>query len=475
MSRPSIGMTTLSLSAAVALLTALPMLWGDQGRIGSFLTASFLLNALVVSPAIGVLAARKPVGLGLVHLVGVWFMLVLSPFSAFLSDNFAAYDFFSKSVDDGDYVVSNLLIFVWLIVFTLTYFGAEKKSHPGWRMPSIPLSLSAYWIQLSAGIVGMVYVAQQVGVGVLTRQAFEDAFSNSSTLEFLLYMGPLRSASIVALACAVVLLQSGTVQGAMRRLVLFSAIALGLAVAVVNNPLAAPRFYLGVVLLSFAFLFWFTAQRNSVAFLLTFLGGLIFLYPLDFGRVGMDLGSALEEVSYNPALAFQADTFRSYEAIPAALEYLDLRGATFGIQLFGNLLFWIPRSFWPDKPIGSGSHLAESFGESFTNIACPLPCEGLVNFGIIGVPLFAIAVGWISRRVDDWHNRSAGDQPTLARIVYPFFLGSMFFLTRGDLLSPVTFLSGFVLGALPAIAVSLALRKRSRPRNGSSRLLKPQQ
>lgn len=66
-----------------------------------------------------------------------------------------------------------------------------------------------------------------------------------------------------------------------------------------------------------------------------------------------------------------------------AVEYIAENGTTNGRQLLGCFLFFIPRTIWKTKPIGSGALVAEIIGQEHTNISMPFIGEGLINFGFL--------------------------------------------------------------------------------------------
>ena len=75
-----------------------------------------------------------------------------------------------------------------------------------------------------------------------------------------------------------------------------------------------------------------------------------------------------------------------------SLDLVSQMGSFKGKQLLGAMLFFIPRSIWPSKPIGSGATIAIYQRQSFKNISCPIIGEAIINFGIIGVIIFAVAI-----------------------------------------------------------------------------------
>ena len=105
-------------------------------------------------------------------------------------------------------------------------------------------------------------------------------------------------------------------------------------------------------------------------------------------------------------------------------------------KIFYELLlpafFWVPRSIWPSKPIGSPDIVAAHAGFESLNVSSPLWTEGYINFSVPGVFLFLFIFGWCARLGDDSLSnlqlRSA-----FVTILSSFFASNTLILLRGDL------------------------------------------
>jgi hypothetical protein len=70
----------------------------------------------------------------------------------------------------------------------------------------------------------------------------------------------------------------------------------------------------------------------------------------------------------------------------------------------------VPRKIWENKPISSGefigNYLRDTYGNkySFTNLSNPYVSEGYLNFGILGVIMFAIFLAFFMSRMTNWVN-----------------------------------------------------------------------
>lgn len=146
--------------------------------------------------------------------------------------------------------------------------------------------------------------------------------------------------------------------------------------------------------------------------------------------------------------------FDAYSMVGYTASYVENGpGITYGRQLLGVLLFFVPRSMWPDKPIGSGATVAGEEELIFNNVSSSPIAEGLINFGWVGIVVFAIVLCWLFGVLDAafWKAKGGGEG-TLTQVIYPFYIGFAFFLMRGDLLSSTAFIVGFSVAFLPLLA-----------------------
>lgn len=114
-------------------------------------------------------------------------------------------------------------------------------------------------------------------------------------------------------------------------------------------------------------------------------------------------------------------------------------GHTWGVQLLGALLFFIPRSVWPEKPVSSGEMMGQYLMENaslwFSNISFSLPFEFYLDFGLLGVIFSAVGLAFLvmllerkASRCIVWH---------VFLIYFSFYL---YFLMRGPFLPAFAYL-----------------------------------
>ena len=67
-----------------------------------------------------------------------------------------------------------------------------------------------------------------------------------------------------------------------------------------------------------------------------------------------------------------------------AIKYYQVENVKIGYQLLGSILFFVPRSIWPTKPLSSGEEvgwfLLNDYSLHFVNISQPFYWRGLDKF-----------------------------------------------------------------------------------------------
>jgi len=219
-----------------------------------------------------------------------------------------------------------------------------------------------------------------------------------------------------------------------------------------KNPLLTKRNALGPIYLTLFFIF-FKEHFNNFKILLFLILVLSIIFPFSqaFTHNRSLVVGDLFETFVNRLKTMdvkQALTSLDYDAwsnFMAAIKYSEIESITYGRQLVGAVLFFVPRSFWPNKPVGSGHFVAENmlmtrYSFWFTNISMPFPAEGYINFGILGIILFAFILALISKITDKWYKYND------LRLFFSLYVCfHMVFMLRGDLMSSFAFLVGNLL------------------------------
>ena len=93
--------------------------------------------------------------------------------------------------------------------------------------------------------------------------------------------------------------------------------------------------------------------------------------------------------------------------------------------------------------------MARYFSYPEVNLSCPLPFEGYINFGVIGLIVFACFIGILFSSLDEYRWReSTATSSDIISAYYPFLLGFSFFAMRGDLMSSFSYTVMFLAAGL---------------------------
>ena len=228
-----------------------------------------------------------------------------------------------------------------------------------------------------------------------------------------------------------------------------------------NNPLTLSRFYTFTIFFGTIILLFPSLQKiKMVFFVLLFVGILGSFYQNML--TGIFYPKSDQSESFNVQYFFQGH-FDSYENFANTITKTQIEGNEGGRQLIGNLLFWIPREYWPNKPEGSGTYLAKAYYNSeFTggnlNISSPFIMEEYLNFGTTGIIVLTLLLGVTTLRLDYkfmsysdlLRSKSCWTLYQINYICYASFIGMFLFFLRGDLLSGLSYSIGIYVSFLIA-------------------------
>jgi len=240
---------------------------------------------------------------------------------------------------------------------------------------------------------------------------------------------------------------------------------------IVSNPFSAARLWSGSILLTViiiavrwkgtrSLLAWSTISAIG---LLTLFAGVdprrIIAGPLLRGEE-IGLASSAKVISESVSRVQTDGNFDAFQLIGLTAKYADAKGYSMGKQILLPIFFWVPRSVWSGKPIGTPDVVADYHRLIFSNVASPLWAEGYVNGGVIGLVLVLGLFGAFSRICDDYLTRTVDTGGSLfPTIISAYFASNMLILLRGDLTTGTMHLQ-MVIGF--TLAILLFARRRLR-------------
>lgn len=343
------------------------------------------------------------------------------------------------------YHLAFVIVFIGLLFYEIGYLFPKNRSDQLYISAYTPPITKIIVLSLIAVALALWFGPITTPIELLMSDRTELASGLSGTdgdrMARLMTLAVMRSPIFVAL---LVVLWRWRMDS-QNRIILSSLLLLIIPVfLIVNFPTAISRTWLGTIVISVTVVFILTSRRRSAdIFPLVLLIGLLTLYPLaHYARsaaVGIHSGIGESILS-----TYSAGSFDVFAMIAHSIRYLDEVKApvSFGFQLLGPFLFWVPRSIWERKPVGSGSVMAEELGFPFANVSAPLWSEGLINFHVLGVMLFFLSFGWLSRKLELASKQRS--QPTTLGVVIAFMSGFQFIILRGDLLTVSTLATPFL-------------------------------
>jgi oligosaccharide repeat unit polymerase len=209
---------------------------------------------------------------------------------------------------------------------------------------------------------------------------------------------------------------------------------------IITAPTGMPRFlaaalYIPILLISFKFF----RKENSLMYVLV--GGLLFVFPfLNQFRFYSSGGE------HHFGFVFEMFTSGDFDSFSTYVRIVNADFITWGEQFKGALLFFVPRSIWPDKPLSSGMFYADNFNAIYDNLAVNYFAEGYLNFGFIGVLFFTVLLAYYCALFDKiYWTKSLLTNKNGFTVLYFISLGLLVFLLRGDLMNGFAYTTGLFL------------------------------
>ncbi|NVN00099.1 oligosaccharide repeat unit polymerase [Arthrobacter sp. SDTb3-6] len=347
------------------------------------------------------------------------------------------------NLDSNFYDAAAIMVLIGSFAVMLgSHFGIHKKI----LVASIPRVISQARANiLSIGAIFLfLYVGLKIGFGsfflnrsdyVLARMS---AWPDSSITAMV--TGGLNMSLLVAVVAQIQLRKNYKALGtpAPRFLPAITTLALFIAV----NPFNSPRYVFGTVILAiFATLGASATLIRYRIFSASAIVGMVLVFPLAdaFRR-----SSTANIRDQGPIMALTSGDFDAFAQIVNTLDFVSSNGILWGRQFIGVILFWMPRSFWPEKPIDTGTVLAEYKGYAYQNLSSPIWSELFINGGWVALVIGMFLIGYYLRRLDQKTEIalvSSAGLPILASIL-PFYL---LIILRGSLLNAASYFLVIIL------------------------------
>lgn len=359
------------------------------------------------------------------------FFFFLAPLMQYLT-NCVLWEF---KLNDEDYLNSNLIILLWYIVYNISFYTIKvnKKSNS----EVININNTGLHKLLLFTIIAFFIMIALIGF----KNLFIKKYNNLDFgIEFLntIITNFLRSIPVFFCAYSIYYYRK------YKKNLCYLFISFVL-LFIINFPISITRYWIGAIYIGiFLTLFKKYIKYKRFDYIMIF----IFLIAFPFFQI-FKWYSLSDVFSENISIdifsnAYNNVDFDAHNMLARALRYVADADIVYGKNIFSTLLFFIPRAIWNDKAIPTGEMIASYQNQSFTNLSCPLVAEGYVNFGIIGVILYAIIFARIVKIIDQmyWQEKC---EICFIDMYYPFLIGFFIFLLRGSFHPVVVYMITFYL------------------------------
>lgn len=336
----------------------------------------------------------------------------------------------STKLNTTDYFLGNILTIIILLSYNLFYlffelkekkFGSNIPNNVIYRIPKYGLKSKIFLLLISMLSFFLFFLSRQFNILTLLIKSTSE-LPQSLNLIIDIFIRP------IPIICLVFYKIFN------KKFSLFE-IFIFLIAIIGNIPIAMSRFQAAALYIP-VLIVYFPILRRNINFSLAIIAGVLLIFPFlgqfrNFGNNDISFG-------FDPSLFLKED-FDSFQNFVLSIKSESI---TYGWQLLGVIFFFIPRSIWPDKPIGSGHQMAENMNLTFSNISMNYFAEGYINFGYLGIFLFIILIAYLNSSLDKiyWKNQ----QNIFMQIAFPFLIGMEFFILRGDLMSSFAYTCGIL-------------------------------
>ncbi|MCD5343522.1 oligosaccharide repeat unit polymerase [Arthrobacter sp. AK04] len=298
--------------------------------------------------------------------------------------------------------MASVIIVAALLAYETGRMYCERRPPTvGWAQT--PRVLSPKRMLVVLPVAALVSIGQIIRIGPSTLLADRESFSNllaagagaDARATAGLTVAALISASFASAYLIVLAKRNKVIHGWALTSVFLVTLAL-----FASNPNSSARYvttsvWVGILMA----LLWPLTRKAFLCLALAVTGGLLVIFPLlnVFRREG---GRATTSDSLNGTL-IQGD-YDSFQQIANTVDHVSEHGHTYGHQFLSALLFFVPRSLWPEKGLDTGALVGASRGYYFTNLSAPLPAEMYIDGGLFLVVLAFLVLGaftvWAERQ-----------------------------------------------------------------------------
>jgi len=378
----------------------------ELGSAGSEVVISSVLVTIAVLIQLRFAVRSESAGPGdIVIFIFNWLFLDLAPKVQLINQPQQLVNTSSVTVDRV--ALTNLACALFIVAFTLFYNFLSRRVPKKDRIkksrrmrddatieagPVVEVPAAEF----SAAGVGIALFACIAVVGIAAPFAYKSVESQGTISPALLVMNRfllfLPSATMLIVLNETI--RSGKKVAFTRVCVL---LLLFLLVLITQNPYTEKRnalgpIYIGLLLVGFQGFFASRTRRMQL-----FVVAMVLIFPASsiFTHNHQQTVASLSMSQFTDAIAehYFSINYDSWANIYTSIEYVQVHGLQWGHQLLGSLLFFVPSAIWTTKPLATGiflaNYLINNYAMWFTNLSAPVLAEGYLDFGFVGVTVYA--------------------------------------------------------------------------------------
>ena len=298
-------------------------------------------------------------------------------------------------------IIANIYILIFNVVFFVSYLIFKKQNRfvkPFKNRKELPFDILVILILSILILIFNIDFIQEKLMTPTWKLKYDNAKSIKIVISKVLFSIPLAG-----IAMSIMYFKKKDKKATNFLIILVALIIFVALLIVFKNPFMEKRSGLGPIYFCIIFLFWPKFFNTNIKTSLILYVSLILIMPIV--AIFTHINASFSQVIANPKIItqslsvdillsdFNTINFDAYANFLATIDNVSKYGYSFGEQLTSALFFFVPRSIWDSKPLTSGQfigdYLIDEHGFWFNNISNPFVSEAYLNFGVLGIVLFA--------------------------------------------------------------------------------------
>lgn len=440
--RTFIGIIMLVLLIGFVVYTLLSRTENNNTKINYTIIVLSFFNIII--PVIGLIneAKKRSFSFSMMFWIFNFVFFGISPIIQYIS----GWHSWKIYYTDEEYIICQLLVLLWMLSFVIGIKSVYRiKIKANIEKDNKPIIIINNHIAIIIQLLIVAYLAFTLGgslfyksdsanitiansaLSLLNHHFFRNLIYYLTVIQILKYFNKRNNFLLVIISIV---------------LMFIGCFPLGL------NRYMVGAFYLGIMIIILG------KDKLRIWFPFIMLFSIMVIFPIinmfRFATSLPDLNTFVQNVQIIMKGTYNTGNYDAFHMLLASVQYAKNEGFSYGYQMLGAILFFIPRSIWPNKPIGTGAKVIVGLkGTTFSNVCMPLVGESFYNFGILGVIIFGFIIGWFCEHFDQnyWHEKNTIN--TKKTVMYPSAILFFFFLNRGDLMSSGSYMiANIVVGLI---------------------------